>query len=650
MIMKRIPLLLLIISSFFAKAQVTPQFQALQNGIKYYYPGYVNGLTPTGLDTVYSFRYLKTYFLNTSRIDSNITAYKVAQRTSLGDLLARYYVSSAPNELTSYMPTRIFGGQADNYIRPLTATSVANFIGLPNYTPLTNLAGSANYLQMSTGSHTIGNSAVLQGLYKLAYGDSTITSLTFRLPAGNTQQQITATGSPDGLGYIHSNIIFKRDLTATNNYASEIDFYTENKNTPTIADQSSIKMRLNYAGVLSTAGDNAVFSLGRLAFLHSPGATLFGENAGNLSLANGSYDTYVGYENGKNTTTGYNNTGVGFQGLTALTSGFANSSFGIQTLFSATTAQFNFAGSIHSLYSLTTGIANNSIGAGALEYNVTGSGNQALGMYAGRSYLGSNSIFIGHQAGGLDNTSINGKFNVGFVQDSLYMDGNMIGVNGVPGTQPYLNLKAELTTRLANYDRDWSTSYTLRSLIDKGYADAKYLTIANPSYSGFLTGPGGTMQGWTGGGNNNAIYSTYVTPANGNYTLYYNSTTAALNSATDTYVSVGGSGILHAISTGISVTGTGSFSGGIAANIRNITAAATITNSDYTIWVTGGATFSQALPATPNTGQIFIVVNNGAGTITVTATAINGGASNIINSGQTARYQYTGTSGTYVLL
>jgi hypothetical protein len=56
--MKKTLLFLLIISSFFAKAQVTLQWQALPNGIKYFYPG----KSPSGYDSLYSFTFLKTIF------------------------------------------------------------------------------------------------------------------------------------------------------------------------------------------------------------------------------------------------------------------------------------------------------------------------------------------------------------------------------------------------------------------------------------------------------------------------------------------------------------------------------------------------------------------------------------------------------------
>jgi hypothetical protein len=82
---------------------------------------------------------------------------------------------------------------------------------------------------------------------------------------------------------------------------------------------------------------------------------------------------------------------------------------------------------------------------------------------------------------------------------------------------------------------------------------------------------------------------------------------------------------------------------------REITAATTIIGSDFTINITSGS-FTQPLPATLTTGQVLNIKNSGTGTITVTATNLDGSASQPLPGGSSIQVQYTGTTGKYIII
>lgn len=89
--------------------------------------------------------------------------------------------------------------------------------------------------------------------------------------------------------------------------------------------------------------------------------------------------------------------------------------------------------------------------------------------------------------------------------------------------------------------------------------------------------------------------------------------------------------------------------GGSVYNYRPISAATTITSADQVINITGGS-FPQPLPSSLNNYQTIYVVNSGSGSVTLTATSINGNSSVTINPGDSLQLFYTGTSGTYIIL
>lgn len=232
--------------------------------------------------------------------------------------------------------------------------------------------------------------------FKAKYGDYQSITAQF---VGPDTAVLQFRGTPDATGYEHSRIVSWRDPSRWN-YGTNLSFHTEGKNSGT-TDTATEKLRIDADGTVSLLATDALLRVGngtvRFPFLQ--GGTYLGYAAGSAAVGNGTYNTFVGYENGKATSTGYNNVGVGFQALQANTTGWDNTAIGLQTLFTNTVGAFNTAVGIHAGYSLTDGSSNTAIGTGALQLNVNGSENVAVGLYAGKLNLGSGNVFIGTKAG-----------------------------------------------------------------------------------------------------------------------------------------------------------------------------------------------------------------------------------------------------------
>ncbi len=174
-------------------------------------------------------------------------------------------------------------------------------------------------------------------------------------------------------------------------------------------------------------------------------STLVGSGAGAALLADGFYNTAlgyqalnvatstdgstavgyqalslntVGYENTANgyqalaaNTTGYRNTANGYQALTANTTGYMNTAIGRTALYSNTTGYENAANGDRALYSNTTGYSNIAVGKDSLFYNTTGYQNTAIGYKALRYTVSvSDNTAIGFESlyvtTGADNASV----------------------------------------------------------------------------------------------------------------------------------------------------------------------------------------------------------------------------------------------------
>ncbi|MBU1046256.1 tail fiber domain-containing protein [Patescibacteria group bacterium] len=140
--------------------------------------------------------------------------------------------------------------------------------------------------------------------------------------------------------------------------------------------------------------------------------TSLGKNAGNL----GQYNSFIGYEAGKNITSSWN-TGVGWKALMSATNAERNSAFGYYSLFSNSSGSRNASFGYVALSSNTTGNYNTAFGSNALTYNQTGSSNVAIGQEAGSGSTGasniSNNVFIGNAAGKAIRTGGNNNILIG---------------------------------------------------------------------------------------------------------------------------------------------------------------------------------------------------------------------------------------------
>jgi len=112
------------------------------------------------------------------------------------------------------------------------------------------------------------------------------------------------------------------------------------------------------------------------------GSAFLGYQAGNADDLSNNKNTFVGYQSGAATTTGFTNSGIGYQSLNKNTTGSSNTSAGYQSLFSNTTGYQNTADGYQALYSNTTGYQNSAAGYQTLYNNIGGYGNSASGYQA----------------------------------------------------------------------------------------------------------------------------------------------------------------------------------------------------------------------------------------------------------------------------
>lgn len=114
---------------------------------------------------------------------------------------------------------------------------------------------------------TVDNLTAGKAVSALSYSATTTITATYGIYAkvenqalGITDAQTLYRGTPDGTGFEHAKIVATRDAT-TFTYGSQLDFYTEGKNTGT-TDTSTAKWTLNSAGnlVARIAGKGIDFS------------------------------------------------------------------------------------------------------------------------------------------------------------------------------------------------------------------------------------------------------------------------------------------------------------------------------------------------------------------------------------------------------
>ena len=162
---------------------------------------------------------------------------------------------------------------------------------------------------------------------------------------------------------------------------------------------------------------------------------------GSVSLANntsGYQNTAIGKASLISNLTGYDNTAIGNNSLVANTTGSQNTADGVSALYSNTTGISNTAIGVVSLLSNTTGSYNTVCGSRSLYSNITGYNNTALGYNSG-SFLadgttgrttGNNGLYLGlnskASANGTDNEIVIGSSAIGNGSNTITLGNDSI--------------------------------------------------------------------------------------------------------------------------------------------------------------------------------------------------------------------------------
>jgi hypothetical protein len=174
------------------------------------------------------------------------------------------------------------------------------------------------------------------------------------------------------------------------------------------------------AGYSSITGDNNVF-IGYLAGYSHTNNCSVAIGCQSMQYFISSYNTALGYESLKGSTTPTNNTGEyntasGYQSLMSNTSGSNNSAFGMRSLENNSTGILNTAIGVNSLANNTTGSRNTALGRSSGVSNISGSYNVFLGYNAGFYETGSNKLYIENSTDGPSDALIYGEFDNDFLR------------------------------------------------------------------------------------------------------------------------------------------------------------------------------------------------------------------------------------------
>lgn len=152
----------------------------------------------------------------------------------------------------------------------------------------------------------------------------------------------------------------------------------------------------------------------RIGVYNSGKSVLIGENAGANDDLTDNSNTYVGFESGMTSTTGYNNTAVGDRAFTS-GNGYDNAAFGP-----------------YALHDNVSGVRNTALGARSGR-SILGNENTIIGAFAGRNATGSGNVYLGQMAG-QDATGDNKLYieNSSSTSPLIYgeFDNDIVGING----------------------------------------------------------------------------------------------------------------------------------------------------------------------------------------------------------------------------
>ena len=121
---------------------------------------------------------------------------------------------------------------------------------------------------------------------------------------------------------------------------------------------------------------------GQIEFLNTGNSIFIGEGAGANDDLTSNSNTFIGYQSGATTTTGYYNVAIGSGSLLQNTTGNSNVATGYGSLLQNTTGNSNVATGRQSLNNNTTGSNNVAVGRVAGDLITTGSNNTFLGFNA----------------------------------------------------------------------------------------------------------------------------------------------------------------------------------------------------------------------------------------------------------------------------
>ena len=171
--------------------------------------------------------------------------------------------------------------------------------------------------------------------------------------------------------------------------------------------------------------------------------TFYGTGAGNSTVGDDDYDTFIGAYAGDSNTTGWGNTFLGMGAGRSNTTGSYNTFLGIYAGYGNITGSENTFIGRRAGDSNTTGDSNTFLGNFAGYSNTTGYGNVFLGRLAGYYETGSNKLYI-------DNSSTSTPLIYGeFDNNKLTINGNLEVIGPDQGLVRLSNVTTDNTTKVS---------------------------------------------------------------------------------------------------------------------------------------------------------------------------------------------------------